>query len=269
MAYYWYFAMGGSALLAVALMLRAISPSRQAIPLWLASGLAGLLVGAGGALAAMHTIGYQWERQKRPDSQAPVAGVAARANGAAGASAGPGAAGGIGGGGGMAGRGGSGAAGGGPSGAGGAPPADRAKRELAATVAKLDALTRGIHLESDQPAKLGAKLAELDQQQEMTNDEAESQLDELRDLLTSEQKEMLGSIDIPRPRTQGGGAAGGRTPLMGPSSSSMTGYPGMESASPKAAPANPSPFRDEENQKHLHALLDRLQAQPAGEDAGR
>jgi hypothetical protein len=141
--------------------------------------------------------------------------------------------------GGMGGMGGGGGGmGGGGMGGGGGP---RCKRNLTTLVGKLDVVRQGIKFEltDEQVAKLTPQLADLDQVEKITEEEAQERVDSLEAILTDEQKETLARFDLPRSgrggRQGGGGGMGGGGP-----------------------PPDYNPFQMEANQSRLHSLIERL-----------
>jgi hypothetical protein len=145
-------------------------------------------------------------------------------------------------------------------------------------VGKLDLLTAGVHLEltEEQQAKIAATLADIDQVDELTDDDAKEVLDSIRDVLSDEQKDSLASIDLPRRGGGRGGAPGGGMGMgasggtakskeeAGKSADAktregMTGMgagPMMTGSTPPSGPSNP--FKSSENEARLKRLRDRL-----------
>lgn len=195
----------------------------QIIPVIL---LVGMALGAGGTYSAMQALGYRQPPRPVATDQAPAPGGMAAPGGA------------------MMGMGGMGMGGGGA----------RGKRNLTSLVGKLELLTRSnLHVELDatQSEKIAAKLAELDQLEKMTADDAQAQLDDLEALLTPEQKAVVDSIGLPfggRPGGGGGPGAPGAPAGGGPPMGMMGG----------GGPPDENPFRQEANETRLHDLLGRL-----------
>jgi hypothetical protein len=122
-------------------------------------------------------------------------------------------------------------------------------------------------------AKLAEKLAELDGADEISAEASEAHLKAIQEILTDEQKEVLSAIELPRPAGQsaagggmgaggppggGGGGGGGGTP-MPPPVTSMSGYPMPPGASmSKQSGVSLNPFHQQENQKRLRDLRERL-----------
>jgi hypothetical protein len=127
-------------------------------------------------------------------------------------------------------------------------------------VGKLELLTRGkldVELTPEQTVKMSALLAEMNQAEKMTSDEAQAHLDALEGLLTAEQKEILDSIGLPfggRGGRPGGGRPGGGG--MGPPGGGMGGGGG---------PDDENPFKQEANQKRLQDFLSRIKPAAAVE----
>jgi hypothetical protein len=114
----------------------------------------------------------------------------------------------------------------------------RPKQNLTSFVGKLELLTREtlhVDLTPEQSGKIAEKLAQLDKQESLTDEEATTQLQELEALLSPEQKAVTDSIRLPINR------AGGMSP----------GGPGP-------APEE-NPFRQETNKKQLQDLVARIQ----------
>src|SRR5207247_954411 len=134
-----------------------------------------------------------------------------------------------------------------------------------ALVGKLDLFTKGLHFELDreQSNKLAAKLAELDQAEQLTGDEAQANLDALDGILTEEQQATLSAIDLPRAGRPGGGGGspgpgGGGMGGMG-GMPTMAAMPGMAGGGASSGASDENPFRQEANQQRLRDLIDRLQ----------
>lgn len=158
--------------------------------------------------------------------------------------------------------------GGGFGGGGGGPTA---KQSLATLVGKLELLTRDnlrIELDADQAAKIVAKLAEFENAEKMTMEEAQKELDELESLLTASQKDAVGAVGLPfggrggrggpgRGGPGGGGPGGGGPGAGGPGGA---GRGGMGMGMGRGGPQDPdeNPFRQETNQKRLQDILARL-----------
>jgi hypothetical protein len=234
---------------------------QKPLPAWLASGILGLVLGAGGSFLAVHY--YFGHTPDGSISEGPPSGMLAPGGGMGGGGMGGGGMGGGGmggggmGGGGMGGggMGGGGMGGGGMGGGGGAA---RGKRNLTTLVGKLDLISKGLSLDlsGEQSAKLAAQLAELDQSENMTQDDAQDRLDALESILTDEQKESLAQFDMPRGGRAGG--AGGMPP--GGGGMSGGGGPPMGGGMQRGggAPDDSNPFQEEANQSRLHSLVARL-----------
>lgn len=168
----------------------------------------------------------------------------------------------------MMGMGGMGMGGGGFGGGGG-------KRALTSLVGKLELLSRAnlklhVELDAEQAKKIAMLLAEFEQAEKMTADEAQGHVEALEGLLTPEQKETLNLIGLPfggggrggpgggrgggaAGRPGGGGAPGGGAPPGGGGAPPMMGMMGMGGGNP-----DENPFTQEANQKRLRDLLGRL-----------
>jgi hypothetical protein len=166
--------------------------------------------------------------------------------------------------------------------AGGPGGGPRARRDLTALVGKLELVTRGLHLEltAEQVEKLSLAVKELDSQDEMTEEQAEKHLNEIKGLLDGDNQKLLESFELPRRAPSGGqgggGGGGGRSPVMAggpPPSVNKTapppsvgpvgagGGPGGGGGAAQASDQNP--FKQEENAKRLKGLRDRLDSPPA------
>jgi hypothetical protein len=159
---------------------------------------------------------------------------------------------------------------------------------LQSLVGKLDLLTRGLHLklETDQSAKILAALEALDKDEEMTEEVAKEHLDAINEILTTENTELIGSIELPRPRA-GGGGGGGRPSAQGPAPRPATADgggaaaggsagPGVQSVSATGSgtapvmsmggggqqPSNDNPFKQEDNSKRLQRLREQIRSSP-------
>jgi hypothetical protein len=247
------------------------TPGSNSVPGWIASGLLGLALGAGGGV-----LGMQIYSKQTPAPAVSPAGAAGAP--AAGAPAGmaPGGMPGMGGGGPpMMGMGGMGGGMGGMMGGGGGG----GKFALTSLVGRLELLSRPdlklrVELNEEQAKAIAAKLAELDKAEKMTGDEAQEALDALEAVLTPEQKEVVNTIGLPRGGRGGGGGrgAGGR-PGGGPPGGGRGGPPGggppggggMMGMGMGMGGGNPdeNPFTQEANQKRLHDLLSRLAPESA------
>lgn len=137
--------------------------------------------------------------------------------------------------------------------------APRGKRNLTTLVAKLDLASKGIpfQLDEKQSSTLAEQLALLEELDNMTQDEAQQRCDTLEETLTEDQKQTLGSFELPRPpRSSGaGGGPGGGGPPPGAAGGMPPGGP---SGSPVGAADDGNPFQEEVHQSRLHSLLERL-----------
>ena len=251
----------------------------NSVPTWIASGILGLAIGAGGMY-----LGLQFVAPAKPESDITKKGSGPGGRplpgepGGGPAAGGPG--GGAGGGSGMGGMGGMGGGGGGMGGGGGGMGGGGGKRNLTSLVGKLELLSRAdlnlhVELDAEQAKKVAAKLEEINKAEKMTAEEAQAHLEALETLLTAEQKTTLGLVSLPFGRPGGGGGGGGLgaagrpggagapPPLPGAPGGAppLGGAGGMGGGSP-----DENPFTQEANQKRLKDLLSRLApASAAGE----
>lgn len=258
---------GGLGVVLVGLALRQVESMQKNIPIWLFTGLMGILVGGGVTMVAMHGVGYHWTKQAEPTAGSQQMPTMGGGGGGMGAMMG-------GGGGGMGGGGGGGSAG---------PPA---RRTLPALVGKIDLVLGGLHLKIDdeRAAKLVDKIKNLDGADEMTEDDAKEHLDAINDLLTDQEKEMLASFSLPFGRpgggAPGGGGAGGRGGAGGAAGIMNAGPPGGTGGGPggggRGGPggggggqaSDENPFKQEDNAKRLQSLLERFGAPPSETKSG-
>lgn len=150
-------------------------------------------------------------------------------------------------------------------GGGGTGGGSRGKRNLTAIVGKLDLLSKGIpfQLDGEQSAKLASQLADLDQPDTMTQEEAQERVDGIEAILTDAQKDTLAQIDVPRGGAGGGQGGGGPGAQMaGGAPGGMGGGGGMAGGG-RGGPDDSNPFQQETNQTRLHSLLDRLKGATA------
>ena len=123
----------------------------------------------------------------------------------------------------------------------------RIRRRLAGLVGKLDLCSREdlrltVKFDADQAAKLAVLLKQLETAETMTEEEAQSLLDSLQALLTTEQREILSLIGLPRPQDI-----------------ALIGIP--------PPPPYESPFAHGTARNRLQALLGRLEAESSEEGA--
>ena len=131
---------------------------------------------------------------------------------------------------------------GGGGGMGGGVGGGGAARNLVTMISKLDLVTQGVRIElnGEQLASLAALIADLDETSEISDDEARARLDEIEKLISDDQKKVLESIDLPRPR---GGS------MMA----------AVASGGARQGPTqNTNPFSQEENAGRLKNLRERL-----------
>lgn len=235
----------------------------NSVPAWIASGILGLALGAGGMY-----LGLKYNEKPVPERPA----------GAGGPPPGGGPSGMMMPGGGM-GMGGGGMPGGGMGG-GGMGGGGGGKRNLTALVGKLELLSRNdlklhVELDAEQSKTVAAKLEEISKAEKMTAEEAQSHLDALEGMLTAEQKTTMGMVSLPFGRQGGGGGRGGGLGAAGrpgAGAASPPPIPPLEDEQPKGAPppmmamgggmgggsADENPFTQAANQKRLKDLLGRL-----------
>ena len=198
--------------------------SGKEITLWLFSGLAGLLLGAGGAAAAVQYLGY--ELKKAPPLRAASGEDLLDSDGEdeddEGESEG-------GGGGGRR-----------YGGGAGGPRTPSPKRQLTTLVRKLEILTGDIALglSDGQVAAIDKVLGDLEQADTMTDEEAQTNCDQLTAILDEPQKAKHELIGLPRPT---GSPPGGRR-----------GSGGSEEE-------DANPFREEASAQAIKALRQRFQ----------
>jgi hypothetical protein len=221
MSLYHYLAIGGGVLVVLALVLYFTPVSRLKIPGIFFGIVGGLGMGAALGVLAMAFYGYQLKQPESTGGASPQSGM------------GPG--------GGppnmmaMMGRGGMPNGGGSPGRMGGGRP--NSKTQLASLVAKLDVLTNeplAVKLNPEQKKKMREQLQMLDEQENLSEDEAKAKLDALLDIL-KDQRQTLEAAGYRWPGQGGGRGRGGQ---------------------PASALANP--FKDEQNSKHLKALQSQL-----------
>lgn len=214
MSLYHYLALGGGLMVVLALLLYFTPVSRFKIPGIFFGIVGGLGMGVALGVLAMAYYGYQLRQPEATAGASPQSGM------------GPG--------GGppnmiaMMGRGRM------PGGGGGRP---NSKTQLASLIAKLDVLTHEpleVKLNPEQKKRMREQLDRLEEQENLSEDEAKAKLDTLLDIL-KDQRPTLEATGYRWPGQGGGGGRGGR---------------------PASAPANP--FRDEQISKHLKALKSQL-----------
>jgi hypothetical protein len=242
--------------------------------------IAGVLIGVGGLAAAFTLLGY--EPYKQPGDDAAGGPPSGTAQAPAGGGMGGGGMGGIMGGGGMGGMMGGGMGEGGRGGRGPSP-----KRDLTTLVGKLNLLTGDISLDLNeaQITTVVESLAEIENAESMTDEQAKEKYDALIASLTDEQKAKLEQVALPF-AGRGGGFGGGGFGGGGGRPGGPPGRPPMEggSGAPAPAPGGPppgggaaaggpmagvimpvdesNPFSEEANQKVLEQLRKNLA--PAG-----
>jgi hypothetical protein len=274
----------GIGVVLICLVLRQIESMQKNVPIWLFTGLLGILVGGGAALVALHSLGYHWDKQPASTADASQSRATMGPSMAGGGSGGGGGmmGGGMGGGG-MMGGGGPGGGGGmgGPGGGGSGGPPPRAT--LSTLVGKINLVVGGLHLNIDQDraAKLLKVTEEFVDADELTDEDAKKHIDAINELLTTDEEELLASFSLPR-RPGGGGPGGGGPggggpggggpgggaglPTFSPASPGAAGPPGARSAPGGAGggqASNENPFKQEENAKRLQSLRERLGGSPA------
>ncbi len=214
--------------LLVAVLIWQTHRSQRTIPVWLAAGAVGILLGSIGSFALAHLWGYELAKAVAlPPGIAGGEGGAASGDPMGGMGGGmPGMGGGMPGmGGGMPGMGG---------GMFGGPRQPRPKRELTTLVRKLELATGdiGITLSAEQAVALSNSLKGVDEPETMSDDDAKAKHAEIFALLSEDQKGRLEAIGLPRTR-RGGGPGG----------------PGQDE--------NANPFKQEANATALTSLRQR------------
>ena len=225
----------------------------KTVIVWLSSGLVGILLGSVGTVAIVCLAGYEVNVTPRlsdvPEADfEPVPadpGYEGEGGGMPGMGSGmPGM------GGGMPGMGGMG---------GGRQPSP--KRELTTLVRKLELLTGdvGISLSDKQAADLCTALADIEEAETMSDEDAQTTHDKLLALLEEEQNARLEAVSLPRRRGGGRGGPGGGGP-GGPGGGGPGGPggggPGGPGGGEEAEDANP--FQEEPNAEALTRLRERF-----------
>lgn len=214
---YHFLAIGGAALVLVALLLHFTPVARLKMPAVLLGVVGGLGTGIALGVLSMASIGYHYKPPPEETSQVPTPGMVPRMQ------APPG----------MPGRGmqpGGGGGGGRGMGGGRGP---NPKTQLVTLVTKLDQLSsKPLHLtlDAEQKKKVDEQLQELDKEKELKAEDAQKRLDALKKLLTQDQ---LVALDVAGYRWPSSGQGGGGRP-------------------PAADQANP--FTQKENADHLKSL---------------
>ena len=211
--------------------------SGKTIVVWLASGVAGILLGSVGSVAIICLAGYHVEvvygrPEIFPSEFVPGTGEVAMDD--------------------MSGMEGSGM--GGPGGGGGRPPSPR--RDLTTLVRKIDLLTGdvGLTVSNEQVGSLLGCLADVETAETMSDDDAQAKHDEILAVLDEDQKSRLDAISLPRRRPGGGpGGPGGGGP-GGPGGGEPRGPGGGEQAQ------DANPFQEESNAEALTRLRERFGA---------
>jgi hypothetical protein len=259
---FWTFDLLGSVVLVLALctvflmvFVARAHKSGKDIPLWLGSGITGMLLGAAILAVGFTVMGYEAFTKEEVKEMA-AAGLAAAQPLSTGTTTGPQAGGGGMGGGGMGGGGmggGMGGMGGGGMGGGmGGGRQPSPKMLLGSLVRKLDLLTGDIQirLTDSQATAVRQKLEELAAKSAMSDDEAKEAHDALLALLDDDQKARQDAVGLPMRRGGGGGPMGG-------------GGGGGPMGGGGAPAADASPFAREDNSKALQSLVMRLGGTPA------
>jgi hypothetical protein len=225
MSLYYYLALGGGVVVVLAIVLYFTPVSRLKIPGIFFGIVGGLGLGAALGVIAMAYYGYQL-RAPEATGEGPPAGMSPGGGGPPNMMA-------------MM-RGGM-PGGGGPPGMMGGGRGPNSKNQLASLITKLDVLTHQpleVKLNAEQKKQMRAQLRKLDEQEELSEDEAKAKLTALLDLL-KDQRPTLEAAGYRWPG-QGGGGRGGRP-----------------------AATLPNPFKDEQNGKHLKALQSQLDEKTA------
>jgi hypothetical protein len=281
-----YVLIGGILVIFVGLALRHAESLQKTIPLWLWSGLAGILIGAGAASLTVYIIDMRERNEiarryppglRQPPSTSGIAAPPASGMGSGAMVMS------------MLGSGGMPATGptGGTTdtassadapGASAAPAVGgrtlRARDDLPALVARLELLTRGVHLKLDEQemAALAAALEALGKDGEMTEEAANQHRDAINNVLTGDITELLQLIELPSGRGSveaargriarsapagNGNGDGNARPTDGqrtPSVDEAGGRGGQESVD--------NPFKLEVNARRLQSLRERLSSAP-------
>jgi hypothetical protein len=227
MEFYHYLAIGGIALVIIAVILYFFKGGKLEMPALVTSTIGGLIAGLAFGIIILATFGYHWDPPK--PGEGPI-NAPPGITGAGGGGGGPGPMGFAGPGGG-GGRGGPGGARGGPGGGGGRG-GPNSKRQLAALVDKLEVITRKsltIELSDDDRKQIADQLKGLAEMQELSNEEAKKRLDTILEIV-KKNRESLEAIGYRFPDAAAG---------FGPMSDT------------------PNPFRDD-HAKALETLEERL-----------
>ncbi|MBM3998950.1 MAG: hypothetical protein FJ297_05305 [Planctomycetes bacterium] len=201
------------------------SRSSKDVPIWLASAIVGILIGAAASAALLKGLGYDVILASNNIDFVPGMPATTSPPGASG--------GGPGGGppaGGMMGMGGM-----GMGGMGGQP---NPKRQLTTLVRKLELLTGDIAIALTDEQKAGMKtvLEDLAKKESLADDEAKATYDQILGMLTDDQKTRQDAVGLPF-RRGGGGGGGGPAPPPEP---------------------NSNPFDDADARKALSSLATRV-----------
>jgi hypothetical protein len=224
---YHYLAIGGAAVVVVGLVLYFTPIARMKIPAIFIGVVGGLGAGAGLGVLAMAFYGYHWEKQEDPEAASlPPGPRRPMMPPGAGPGGGPPN---------MTGRSGP------PSnaGGGGRGRGPNSKSQLASLITKLDLLTHhslAVTLNGEQKEKVRQQIAKLDDEDELSEDDAKVRLVDLLEVLM-DQRRTLESAGY---RWPGQGGCNGRPPT-----------------------SPPNPFREAENGKHLKSLRDQLEEKKA------
>lgn len=205
-----YLAIGGGLAVALALALHYAQTSGGRVPGVIVGIVGGLLAGVGLGVLGMGAFGWHWNQQ-------PVRSGAEERLGSGPPNA-------------MTMSGG----GGPPNARGGGGP--NPKAQLASLIGKLDVLTRQslkVTLTAEQKTKVRDLIQKLDEQKELSDDEAEAKVKDLKQLLNEDQRKTLEAAGYRWPG-EGGGRGG-----------------------PPTTPQNP--FTEGENKEHLKSLRAQLQ----------
>ncbi len=225
----------------------------QAVSIWLASTILGLLLGASGALGVCYLLNY--EVVERLDLSGSEAGSPGDADLAGQMTPGGGSPGGGSPGGDRTSRGGGGSPDGGSPAGGGSRGGSRqipARFQLAMLVRKLDLLTGdiAIHLSDEQAREAHALLIEIEAAETLSDDDAQVKYDALLALMEDSQKVKTEAVSLPFRRGGSGSRGGGGS----------RGGAGSEGA------GDANLFREGSSAEAIQALLGRLAGNEATDE---
>ncbi len=205
--FYTYLALGGGVVIVLAVILHFTPVSRLRLPGIVGGIIGGLAVGVGAGVIGMTYFGYRLAQSEAPVAPAPEPPQ-------------------------RMGLGGRGGPGGGGRGMFGGMRGPNSRNDLANLVAKLDLLTRkplAVNLTDDQKQKVRDQLKGLDEQKELSEDEAKKRLEAILEIV-KDQRDTLKNAGYRWP-----GVGGGRPPRD-----------------------VPNPFQDGDSSEHLKSLLGQM-----------